>query len=198
MTVGTPILAPTSFPEGSVKAWAIERKEAHARFLNDYVPWLYNAAPVYGIDPVVAVVLCGHETGFGHHGGVVEPKYNNLCGLKWREGGDDYDPHAHARFATVEVGAHALCQHLSAYAGVQPEDWRNEVLLVDPRYDWVGPGSQHFGTAEVVEDLSAWASAADYGDRLAAHIVDLNGYAGSESQTTTDEGQVPRGVVEDA
>lgn len=141
------------------------------------VPALWHAGVIVGIDPVVLVAQCAHETGWGRFGRAVTPAHGNTAGIKIRDvpkGAADDDPNIHARFAlgpdgTPWVGARAHADHLALYAGIRvPAD------TPDPRAVWVGPGTANFGTVRYVRDLGGkWAPAADYGLRIEATIRDL-------------------------
>lgn len=127
--------------------------------------WFVALAPLYwrlaaghgGVRPEIAYAQSAKETRYGLFGGVVGgPDWHNPCGLKTRQGGDNSDPNAHARFADDETGVTAHLDHLALYAGA-PGYPRSETP--DPRHF-----SSIAGIAPTVDELGGkWAPAADYG-----------------------------------
>lgn len=160
------IIGPASADQATVEDRLLDHAY-HPRFITDMAPALWEAADLYGLDPVGVIAQAWKETGGGHFLGQVLPEFYNTCGLKVRHVGkypglDDGDrPLAHAQFANWRVGATAHVQHLLAYTGT-PIDFC--VLIVDPRYTLVsGPPVTDY------EDLGGrWAPSLTYGEEVAA------------------------------
>lgn len=135
---------------------------------------LADAARETGVDPLVLIAQCGHETGWGRFGGAVTPEMGNTCGLKVRNPqGDRREDHATfpMRYGYPFLGALAHAHHLRLYAGFPvPED------TPDPRAVWLAPGSAGFGSATFVEELGGkWAPSPDYGYAVADKVRILRG-----------------------
>lgn len=132
---------------------------------------LWFAGLTTGVDPVLLIAQCGHETGWGQFGRAVTVQHGNTAGIKIRNvpaGAADDDPDIHARFAidprtaTPWVGALAHAHHLMLYAGHQPPP-----NTPDPRAVWLWPGTAGFGSAKYVRDLGGkWAPDTSYGLRV--------------------------------
>lgn len=137
---------------------------------------LWDASRWTGVDPLVLIAQCGHETGWGRFGGAVTPDMGNTCGLKIRNArGDRREDHA--TFPMEDgypfEGALAHAHHLRLYAGFPVP-----ANTPDPRAVWIKPGSAGFGSAPYVEDLGGkWAPAASYGQAILAKINILRGRA---------------------
>lgn len=150
---------------------------AHIQFLEEMLPALWDAADLYGLDPVGVVAQSFKETGGGNFGGQVTAQFYNPCGLKVRHVGkfpgvDDGDrPLAHAQFANWAVGAHAHAQHLLAYTGT-PLDFC--ALIVDPRYTLVSGSNP---VTDYVQLGGRWAPSLTYGNELEAIARALRGEA---------------------
>jgi hypothetical protein len=158
-----PIIASPSLPFVAVQHFAM----VHADWYRRAVTALWDAGLASGVDPVVLAAQCGHETGFGRFGGVIDDTYGNTCGLKIRNAQGDR-PEDHARFALdrhgyPRIGALAHAHHLRLYCGMPvPDD------TPDPRAVWISPGTPGFGSVGTVERLGGrWAPAADYGTKVA-------------------------------
>src|SRR5690606_35056032 len=164
------IIGPPSASLEKVKANLQSKFSPHARFINEMLPALWNAAVRYKIDPVVVVAQSYKETAGGHYTGQVKPQFYNTAGIKVRHldifpevSGDK--PLAHAMFASWEVGAEAHVQHLRAYAG-WPVEWG---LIVDPRY-WLVTGHKLENWSELG---GKWAPSPTYGTEIEAIITQL-------------------------
>jgi len=161
---GTSILHAPRATVGQAQAWANE-KEATDVFIG--LADLYWAlTPKAGVDPVVAYCQSAKETGYGKFGGVIDASYHNPCGIKTSEGGGNYDPRAHQRFASWEDGVSAHIDHLALYAGAEGYPKQN---TPDPR---------HFpylrGTAITVEQLGGkWAPSPTYGEDIVRLMEEL-------------------------
>ena len=151
---------------GQAQAWA-KAKGATDVFIG-LADIYWTLAPKAGVDPVVAYAQAAKETGYGKFGGVIDETYHNPCGIKTSEGGGNYDPRAHQRFASWEDGVSAHIDHLALYAGAPGYPKKG---TLDPR---------HFpyllGTAKTVEQLGGkWAPSATYGTdivRLMHELID--------------------------
>jgi len=155
---GTLILGPAQATIEQAQAWAKSRQAAQV-FI-DLAPLYWQEAPYRGgVRPEVAYAQAGKETAFGRFGGVIPgPEWHNWCGLKTTQGGGNYDPNAHAKFADDLTGVQAHLDHLALYAGA-------------PGYPLPGtPDPRHFpylaGTAPTVESLSGKWAGAGYGESI--------------------------------
>ncbi|HOB44343.1 MAG TPA: N-acetylmuramoyl-L-alanine amidase, partial [Bacillota bacterium] len=153
----TAILHTPRATQRQAKEWA-KSKGATDTFIS-LADLYWSIAPSVGVDPAVAYAQSAKETGYGKFGGVIDETYRNPCGLKTSEGGGNYDPRAHQRFASWEDGVSAHIDHLALYAGA--EGYPKQGTL-DPR---------HFpylrGTAKTVEQLGGkWAPSATYGEDI--------------------------------
>ncbi|HOB44188.1 MAG TPA: N-acetylmuramoyl-L-alanine amidase, partial [Bacillota bacterium] len=149
---------------GQAQAWA-KAKGATDVFIG-LADLYWRIAPSVGVDPVVAYCQAAKETGYGKFGGVIDETYHNPCGLKTSEGGGNYDPRAHQRFASWEDGVSAHIDHLALYAGAPGYPKKG---TLDPR---------HFpyllGTAKTVEALGGkWAPSATYGEDIVRLMQEL-------------------------
>jgi hypothetical protein len=106
-----------------------------------------------GVNHDVAFCQMCLETGFLRFGGLVQPEWNNFCGL----GAIDAE-HPGERFPDSRTGIRAHVQHLKGYAS--PEPLRNE--LVDPRYRWIKYGS----APDIFALAGKWASDREYGGKI--------------------------------
>jgi hypothetical protein len=164
-TPSTPILGSAStITVPRMQAWAV-RRGATPRFVQlAYFAWLEGLKT--GVDPAVVYGIMAHESGFGQFGGVLDATFHNWGGIKTAAGGDNFDPAAHARFESDEVGVRAVAQHAALYAGVVlPSE-----VVVDPR---------HFdsirGKASTLESPGwTWASSS-HGPRVAAYTREMRG-----------------------
>lgn len=161
-----PVIAPPSMPFAAIRSYAAGTTTWYIKAVSA----LWEAGVRTGVDPVVLVAQCGHETGYGRFTGSVMPTYGNTCGLKHRDATGDR-PEDHARFALdpsgyPRVGALAHAHHLMLYCGLPvPDD------TPDPRAVWIKPGTPAFGSVTYVEDLGGrWAPAPDYGAKVAAVV----------------------------
>ncbi len=94
----------------------------------------FKIAPVYRVDPMIAISQSVLETGwFKFEGSSVKPEQHNYCGLGATGGGV-----SGAAFDTIEEGVTAQLQHLYAYGTTDPLPAGQEV--VDPRFSKVSRG----------------------------------------------------------
>jgi N-acetylmuramoyl-L-alanine amidase len=153
----TSILGETALRFEHAQAWARSRGATDLFLM--WAPLFWRYAPERGIRAEVAYAQAAKETAFGRFGGTVTPEHKNTCGLKTREGGDNGDPDAHARFPTWDVGVIAHLDHLALYAGAP--GYPQGAHTPDPR---------HFvsidGIAPNVEDLSGRWAGTGYGESL--------------------------------
>ncbi len=150
--------------------WA-KSKGATKTFIN-LADLYYKYAPDHGnVNPAIAYVQAGKETGFGNFGGVLDESYHNPCGLKKSTGGDDTDPNAHQKFNSWDEGVQAHLDHLALYAGAGGY----------PRSDTYDPRQFRTvkGTATTVNSLGTkWAPSVTYGEEVNQLYKDLMDSAG--------------------
>lgn len=161
---GTNILGSPTAKVQQMQDWAISKK-AHPKFV-ELALLYYGLSVASGVDPVVTYTQSAKETGYFNFGGVLDITYNNPCGMKNSGGGGDYDPSAHKRFDSWELGIAAQVDHLALYAGAAGYP---RTVTTDPR---------HFpylkGTAKTVEALSGkWAPSSDYGPSIVRMMKDV-------------------------
>ena len=173
-TTDNKIISKTEVTANQAKAWA-KSKGATEEFMNlAKLYWDYSSE--HGnVNPAIAYVQSAKETGYGKFGGVIDASFHNPCGLKTAAGGDNYDPNAHQRFSSWDIGVQAHLDHLALYAGANgyPKSDSN-----DPR---------HFrtikGKATTVSSLSGnWAPSSTYGDEINALYESLLLYSGIEEE----------------
>ncbi|BFH63889.1 N-acetylmuramoyl-L-alanine amidase [Paenibacillus azoreducens] len=179
------ILGPATATVDQAKEWARTNK-APAEFV-ELAKLYWELAPERGgVDPAIAYVQFGHETGYmyrdGRSAAGIDASYHNPCGLKITTGGGDYQASAHKRFKDWREGITAHLDHLALYAGAAGYPKKE---TPDPR---------HFkylrGTAKTVDALGAkWAPSSSYGTRLVTEIVKLRGSKGAEKTETGNNGE---------
>lgn len=161
---GFNIMSKTNATIEQMQEWA-KRKGAIKLFI-DLAPSFYEISNKAGVNPLVTYCQSAKETGYMKFGGVLNASFNNPCGLKTKDGGGNYDPHAHKRFKNWEEGITAQVDHLALYAGAAG-------------YPKPGtPDPRHFpyikGRAKTVEALGGnWAPAKDYGESIVKMIKEL-------------------------
>lgn len=179
ITRGTNILGAASATVEQAKAWA-KANRAPSEFV-ELANLYWELAPQHGVDPAVAYVQFGHETGFLYRNGEsaagIDASYHNPCGLKVTAGGGDYQASAHKRFKDWREGITAHLDHLALYAGAAGY----------PRSDT--PDPRHFpylyGTAKTLEELGAkWAPSTSYGTDLVGKLAKLRGIAAVDKPAT--------------
>lgn len=168
---GTSILGKATASVEQAKEWA-RSKNAPAEFV-ELADLYWELAPGRGgVDPAVAYVQFGHETGYLYRddrsAAGIDATYCNPCGLKITAGGGDYQASAHKRFRDWREGISAHLDHLALYAGASGYPRAN---TPDPR---------HFaylhGTARTVECLGTkWAPSPTYGTRLVDELAKMRG-----------------------
>ena len=113
-------------------------------------------AAAENINSDIAFAQMCHETGFLRYGGLVQPEWNNFCGL-----GAISPEQPGCQFETPQLGVRAHIQHLQAYATTEDVPLNNE--CVDPRYSWVHKTKY----AVTLEEMAAsWATDPDYAKKL--------------------------------
>ncbi|NEZ44588.1 N-acetylmuramoyl-L-alanine amidase [Paenibacillus alvei] len=179
-TRGTNILGAASATVEQAKAWA-RLNDAPTEFVNLADLYWELASARGGIDPAIAYVQFGHETGFlyrgGHSAAGIDATYHNPCGLKITQGGGDYQASAHKRFCDWKEGITAHLDHLALYAGAAGY----------PKKDT--PDPRHFpylyGTAKTLEQLGAkWAPSSTYGTDLVGKLSKLRGAVALDKPAT--------------
>ncbi|MCM3294134.1 N-acetylmuramoyl-L-alanine amidase [Paenibacillus sp. MER 180] len=179
---GTNIIGKASATLAQAKAWAQSNK-APTEFVA-LADLYWELAPARGgIDPAIAYVQFGHETGFlyrgGHSAAGIDASYHNPCGLKVTAGGGDYQASAHKRFISWREGITAHLDHLALYAGAAGYPKKG---TPDPRHF-----VYLFGTAKTLEDLGAkWAPSSSYGTNLASKYAGLRGTAAVDKPATAN------------
>lgn len=120
-------------------------------------------AEVENINSDVAFIQMCHETGFLRYGNLVQPEWNNFCGL----GAMDAE-HPGEIFPDVQTGVRAHIQHLQAYGTT--EDIPLNSPCVDPRYSW----PHKVKNAKTVFELAgSWATDKEYGLKLDSLLGEL-------------------------
>ncbi|MGL5576178.1 MAG: N-acetylmuramoyl-L-alanine amidase [Sarcina sp.] len=159
------IISSTNITKEEAKKWA-KSKGATNTFINlaDLYWKLYSDHGA--INPGIAYVQAGIETGFGQFGGVLNESYFNPCGMKNPTGGDDIDPNAHYRFNNWEEGVKAHLDHLALYAGASGYP---RINTFDPRHF-----SYLLGTVKNVNGLSGkWATDLKYGEKILKNYKEI-------------------------
>ncbi|WII39502.1 N-acetylmuramoyl-L-alanine amidase [Paenibacillus thiaminolyticus] len=165
----TKILGPASATLAQAREWA-RSKNAPAEFVA-LADLYWELAPQRGgVDPAVAYVQFGHETGYlyrdGRSAAGIDASYKNPCGLKVTAGGGDYESSAHKRFKDWREGLTAHLDHLALYAGAAGYP---RAGTPDPRHF-----AYLFGTAKTVESLGGkWAPSASYGQKLVQYLKEV-------------------------
>ena len=114
-----------------------------------------NESAYEGINHDVAFSQMCLETGFLGFGGLVQPEWNNFCGL-----GAIGPQEPGLVFPDPQTGVRAHIQHLKAYASEEPLNGQ----LVDPRYRLVRKGS-----SPTIDGLSGtWAADRQYSVKIRA------------------------------
>ena len=104
-----------------------------------------DEASYEGVNHDIAFAQMCLETGFLKFGGLVQPEWNNFCGL-----GAISPDQPGLVFPDPQTGVRAHIQHLKAYATSEPLN----LALVDPRYRYV-----KLGSSPVIEGLAGtWAA----------------------------------------
>jgi hypothetical protein len=117
-----------------------------------------------GIDHDVAFAQMCLETGFLSFGGLVQPEWNNFCGL-----GAIGPEQPGLIFDDTRTGVRAHIQHLKAYATSEPPN----LALVDPRYRYV-----RLGSSPTIEGLAGtWAADRMYSEKIYAILQRLYAFA---------------------
>ncbi|WCR29705.1 N-acetylmuramoyl-L-alanine amidase [Paenibacillus thiaminolyticus] len=175
---GTNILGPASATLAQAREWA-RSKNAPAEFV-ELADLYWELAPARGgVDPAIAYVQFGHETGYlyrdGRSAAGIDASYKNPCGLKITAGGGDYQATAHKRFSSWREGITAHLDHLALYAGVVGYP---RAGTPDPRHF-----AYLFGTAQTVESLGGkWAPSASYGQKLVQYLKEVQAMDKSKLQ----------------
>ncbi|MGL4876213.1 MAG: glucosaminidase domain-containing protein [Clostridium sp.] len=166
-----------------MQEWA-RSKKATETFISLAPKYVELASKHGGVNPVLAYVQSGIETGFGKFGGIIDESYNNPCGMKTKEGGDDKDPNAHQRFSNWNEGIAAHLDHLALYAGGEGYP-RKETF--DPRhFGFI------FGKAKTAKGLSGvWATDTSYGDKIIKLYNEIKIIADNDPDNVENKPNVP-------
>jgi hypothetical protein len=117
-----------------------------------------------GINHDVAFSQMCLETGFLSFGGLVQPEWNNFCGL-----GAIGPEQPGLVFPDPRTGVRAHIQHLKAYATAEPLN----LSLVDPRYRYV-----RLGSSPTIEGLAGtWAADRMYSEKIYSILQRLYTFA---------------------
>jgi hypothetical protein len=134
--------------------------QADGDFVRKLARFYTEEAAFEGINHDVAFSQMCLETGFLSYGGLVQPEWNNFCGL-----GAIGPEQPGLVFSDPRTGVRAHIQHLKAYATEEP--LKGE--LVDPRYKYVRKGS-----SPVIEGLSGtWAADKLYSVKISSILQRL-------------------------
>lgn len=156
------VLTPATATAEQAKRWA-KKNGANSKMV-ELADTYWSLGEETGVNPVIAYAQAGVETNFFNFGGVLDATYNNPCGLKTNDGGEDADPNAHQRFTDWNEGIRAQYEHLALYAGKEGYPLENPV---DPRHF-----PYLYGEAVTVGDLGdRWASSQHY-SRVLAELID--------------------------
>ncbi|MCL2243556.1 MAG: glucosaminidase domain-containing protein [Treponema sp.] len=139
--------------------------EKLTRFFENNSPWtdmvfvqmlmcIYiEESAIEGVNHDIAFVQMCLETGFLNYGGLVQPEWNNFCGL-----GAIGPEQPGLVFPDPRTGVRAHIQHLKAYGCEEPLNQE----LVDPRFRYVRRGS-----SPTIEGLAGtWAADRAYAVKL--------------------------------
>ena len=129
-------------------------------FVNDLVLYYKEEADAEGVNHDTAFAQMCLETGFLKFGGLVQPEWNNFCGL-----GAIGPEQPGLVFPDPRTGVRAHIQHLKAYATDEP--LKQE--LVDPRYRYV-----RYGSSPEIKGLSGtWAADRSYAEKISSILERL-------------------------
>jgi hypothetical protein len=164
------IIPPETIPERPIPSELIMGQgiiciEKLSHFLEQYNPaavpeFIFMLAGLYieeaeaeGVNHDIAFAQKCLETGFLSYGGLVEPEWNNFCGL-----GAIGPEQPGLIFPDPRTGVRAHIQHLKAYATIEPLNRE----LVDPRYRFV-----RLGSSPTIEGLAGtWAADRAYSIKI--------------------------------
>jgi len=134
--------------------------KADLNFVQKLAEFYIDEAAIEGVNHDIAFAQMCLETGFLNYGGLVQPEWNNFCGL-----GAIGPEQPGLVFSDPQTGVRAHIQHLKAYATEEP--LKGE--LVDPRYRYVRKGS-----SPTIEGLSGtWAADKSYAIKIDAILQRL-------------------------
>ena len=131
----------------------VSNEKADEDFVISLAEYYVKEAAAEGINHDVAFAQMCLETGYLRFGGLVQPEWNNFCGL-----GAISAEQPGLQFPDAQTGVRAHIQHLKAYASEEPlkQD------LVDPRYRYVRLGS----SPEISGLAGTWASDRQYAEKI--------------------------------
>ena len=153
------IISETIITKEDAKRWARGKNATNTFIELADLYWEYYDKHGY-VNPAIAYIQSGIETGFGNFGGVIDETYFNPCGMKNPVGGEDIDPNAHYKFNNWHEGVKAHLDHLALYAGADSYPRTNNTY--DPRHF-----NYLYGSAKNVSSLSGkWANDSEYGDKI--------------------------------
>jgi len=134
--------------------------KADSNFVQNLAVFYVEESALEGVNHDIAFSQMCLETGFLSYGGLVQPEWNNFCGL-----GAIGPEQPGLVFPDPRTGVRAHIQHLKAYATEEPLNGD----LVDPRYRYVRKGS-----SPTIEGLSGtWAADRSYAVKIGAILQRL-------------------------
>ena len=126
---------------------------ADLNFVRALMRMYIEESALEGVNHDIAFAQMCLETGFLNYGGLVQPEWNNFCGL-----GAIGPEQPGLIFPDPRTGVRAHVQHLKAYACEEPLNTE----LVDPRFRYVRRGS-----SPTIEGLAGtWAADRTYAVKL--------------------------------
>jgi len=134
--------------------------KADSNFVRNLAVFYVEESAFEGVNHDIAFSQMCLETGFLSYGNLVQPEWNNFCGL-----GAIGPEQPGLVFPDPRTGVRAHIQHLKAYASEEPLNGD----LVDPRYRYVRKGS-----SPTIEGLSGtWAADRSYAVKIGAILQRL-------------------------
>jgi len=134
--------------------------KADSDFVKELAGFYVEESAFEGVNHDIAFSQMCLETGFLNYGGLVQPEWNNFCGL-----GAIGPEQPGLIFDDPRTGVRAHIQHLKAYATEEPLKGD----LVDPRYRYVRKGS-----SPAIDGLAGtWAADKLYSEKIGAILQRL-------------------------
>jgi len=187
--LGEPAVSPSDMKD-YLQNGVAQDKGGATSFLVDAVDMYYSLTQeqkdTHGyedrIRPDVMIIQSGHETAWGHFGGVIDASFNNYAGIKVANPppGSDNIAGAHQVFDSMEEGVRAHLNHFSIYVNYEP------LGDVHPRYHTtksIIDNDEGFDKARTIADLARWATDENYPVRLQNHLNNMYDYVGIEIES---------------
>lgn len=124
------LISKCDIPLEQFQSWAIKNK-ADEDFVFITIPSVYKISIEQGINPLFTIAQATKETGWGHFKGKVKKEFNNVCGLKKKDGERFAGAEQFATFETIDQGCRAFVEHICLYVGKEGYPLIN---AVDPRH----------------------------------------------------------------